>query len=195
MKIAENNDVDILRGNLGTELEVLLKEAIDGSDTAFKKIYELHSGKMYSLCLRYTGGASDTDDVFQEGYIKVFKNLSTYKGAGSFEGWVRKIFVNTCLDHLKKKKSLVFGADIEANEHVHPKAEGDTFGKLENDDLMKIVQQLPGGYRSIVNLYLVEGYSHKEIAGMLHISEGTSKSQLSKARNKLQEIITRTNER
>jgi RNA polymerase sigma factor (sigma-70 family) len=194
MNFAETkNEIDP-QGNDNPDTIVLIERAVQGEESAFRKIYELHSGKMYSLCQRYTGFSGDADDLFQESYLKVFKNLSTYKGAGSFEGWIRRIFVNTCLDHLKKKRTLVFTGHIEENEDLHPVTEGENSSKLQNDDLLKIIQQLPDGYRAIVNLYLVEGFNHREIAEMLNISEGTSKSQLAKAKAKLQEIILRYNE-
>lgn len=186
---------NIAEGNDDNEIAVFIKRALEGDDKAFRHIYELHSGKMYSLCKRYAGATGEEDDLFQEGYIKVYKNLSGYKGLGSFEGWVRRIFVNNCLDHLKKKKNLIFTNNLDENQELHPVVDGEKEIRLSNEDLLKIVQAIPDGYRTIVNLYCIEGYSHKEIADMLHISEGTSKSQLSKARNKLQEIIKKHNGR
>jgi len=172
------------------DLEVLLTMASDGDEKAFRAIYDMLSGKMYSLCLRYAGNSSDADDLFQEGIIRVYKNLSAFKGIGSFEGWARRIFVNVCLDHLKSKQKLIFG---ELNENINATSTELTgIRKLTQADLLKIIQQLPNGYRTIVNLYLVEEYNHREIAEMLGISEGTSKSQLSRAKTILQKSILET---
>lgn len=167
--------------------EVILTMAMDGDEKAFKAIYDMLSGKMYSLCLRYAGNSTDADDLFQEGIIRVYKNLSGFKGTGSFEGWARRIFVNTCLDHLKNKQKLIFSELTDNIDPVDPHLTGIT--NLSQADLLKIIQQLPNGYRTIVNLYLVEEYNHKEIAEMLGISEGTSKSQLSRAKLILQKSI------
>jgi len=181
-------------GNGDSDIGVFIKKTLEGDDNAFRYIYDLYSGKMYSLCRRYAG-VVDADDLFQEGSIKVFRSLANYKGLGSFEGWIRKIFVNTCLDFLKKENKMVFLENIEDKEEIHPSVEAENFITLSSDDLLKIIQSMPDGYRTIVNLYLIEGYSHKEISEMLKINEGTSKSQLSKARAKLQEIILKQNAR
>jgi len=172
--------------------QVMLERAIDGDERAFRKIYDSLSGKMYSLCVRYAGNTNDANDVFQEGFIRVYRSLHAYKGTGVFEGWVRKIFVNTCLDHLKNKQRLLYS---ELNDQIESRASTDLNGidKLSKEELMRIIQQLPNGYRLIVNLYLVEGYSHKEISEMLGIAEGTSKSQLSRARLLLQKEILEKN--
>jgi RNA polymerase sigma-70 factor (ECF subfamily) len=176
------------KSNPDAPLDVLLAMAIQGDERAFRQIYDILSGKMYSLCIRYAGNTNDANDLFQEGIIKLYKSLSTYKGAGSFEGWARKIFVNVCLDSLKKKKRML---TAELTDHTEMPS-GDLTGldKVSNDGLMAIIQQLPDGYRIVVNLYLVEGYNHKEIADMLGISEGTSKSQLSRAKTLLQKNIS-----
>lgn len=181
-------------GNADSDIGVFIKRTLEGDDNAFRYIYDSYSGKMYSLCRRYAG-VSDADDLFQEGSIKVFRSLANYKGLGSFEGWIRRIFVNTCLDFLKKENKIVFMENIEDDEDIHPSVEAENSITLSSDDLSKIIQSMPDGYRTIVNLYLVEGYSHKEISEMLKINEGTSKSQLSKARTKLQEIILKQNAR
>lgn len=170
--------------------EVIHTMAVDGDEKAFKAIYDMLSGKMYSLCLRYAGNKNDADDLFQEGIIRVYKNLDSFKGLGPFEGWARRIFVNTCLDHLKNKQKLIFSELTDSIDVTSTELTG--IRKLTQADLLKIIQQLPNGYRTIVNLYLVEEYNHKEIAEMLGISEGTSKSQLSRAKLILQKNILET---
>jgi RNA polymerase sigma-70 factor (ECF subfamily) len=180
---------DTVTDNPEATLSVYLARAIKGDERAFREIYNLYSSKMYSVCTRYAGNTNDADDVFQEGFIKVYKNLAAFKGLGSFEGWVRKIFVHTCLDFLRRKKDVYRTTDLENKEEMLTADTGDIMVKMSTDELHKIIQGLPHGYRTIVNLYLVEGYSHNEIADMLQISEGTSKSQLSRAKIKLQEVI------
>jgi RNA polymerase sigma factor (sigma-70 family) len=178
-------------GNLSESLSVILSMAVNGDEKAFKAIYDMLSGKMYSLCVRYSGNTHDADDLFQEGIVRLYRNLSKYHGTGSFEGWARRIFVNTCLDLWKNKQKLLF-AELKDNNDT-PAKELNGIDKLSKADLVKIIQQLPNGYRLIVNLYLVEGYSHKEIGEMLGISEGTSKSQLSRAKVILQKSILEIN--
>lgn len=179
------------QGNLSMPLSVLIQKAIEGNETAFREIYSMLSGKMYSLCVRYTGSTHDADDVFQDGLIRLYRNLNKYQGTGSFEGWSRRIFVNSCLDHLKTKQKLLY-AELSDNTDV-PVKELNGVDRLTQSDLHKVIQELPNGYRLIVNLYLVEGYTHKEIGEMLSISEGTSKSQLSRAKVILQKNILAIN--
>lgn len=136
------------------------------------------------------GNSTEADDVFQDAFVKIYRWLGDYSGEGSFEGWMRKIFVNTCIDHLKhRNEGILIATDLENNLPLHPVAEGHADVKLSNEDLLKAMQKMPLGYKMIVNLYLVEGYSHKEISELLHISEGTSKSQLSRGKLKLKEIM------
>ncbi len=193
MVIKGDRKINSEKSNPGHPFSVLLTMAIQGDEKAFRAIYDMLSGKMYSLCLRYAGNAYDANDFFQEGIIRVYKNLSAFKGAGSFEGWARKIFVNTCLDLIKNKQKAVFD-ELDENLRV---TSGEIQGleKLSQTELLKMIQQLPNGYRTVVNLYLVEEYNHKQIAEMLGISEGTSKSQLSRAKTLLQKSITDVNGR
>jgi RNA polymerase sigma factor (sigma-70 family) len=179
------------QGNLSLPLSVLIQMAIQDDEKAFREIYDMLSGKMYSLCVRYTGNSHDADDVFQEGLIRLYRNLNKYQGTGSFEGWARRIFVNSCLDYLKSKQKLLY-AELSDNTDV-PTSDLSGIDKLSQADLLKVIQKLPSGYRLVVNLYLVEGYNHKEIGEMLGISEGTSKSQLSRARVILQKNIAEIN--
>lgn len=176
--------------NPDAPIEVILSMSIDGDEKAFRAIYDMLSGKMYSLCLRYAGNSTDADDLFQEGIIRVYKHLSGFKGLGSFEGWARRIFVNVCLDYLKNKQKLIFNELHENIDNTSTELTG--IGKLTQADLLKIIQRLPNGYRTIVNLYLIEEYNHREIAEILGISEGTSKSQLSRAKTILQKSILET---
>lgn len=174
--------------NASPYFEVLAQEASRGDNQSFQQIYDAISGKMYALCLRYAGNADDANDWFQEGFIKLYRNLGTFRGEGSFEGWAKRVFVNTCIDCLKNRFPLsrvINNDDIDITSNDLP-----GYDKLANEDLMKLIQQLPDGYRTVVNLYFVEGYSHKEISKMLNISEEGSRSQLFRARTVLQKLLT-----
>lgn len=172
--------------NRASDNIVFIQKAMDGDQSAFRQIYEDISGKMYSLCLRYISDAEEAKDVFQDGFIKLYRNLGHYRFEGSFEGWARRIFVTTCLDHLKKKR-----LDTEDIKDGYETAGNftDAVDKLSLDKLMEVIQSLPDGHRTIVNLSLVEELSHKEIAELLNITESNSKSRLHKARIVLKEKL------
>ena len=165
----------------------LIKGCLEGDRRAQEYLYQRFSPKMYGVCLRYAGKAEDAQDILQNGFVKVFKNLHMYRGDGSFEGWIRRIFVNTAIEHYRRQVNLY--PVTENHENLLETKEVSAFDSLSVKDLMKIIQQLSPGYRTVFNLYVVEGYSHKEIAEMIGISEGTSKSQLARAKGVLQNII------
>ena len=152
-----------------------------------EELYRRFSPKMYAVCLRYAGNAEEAEDILQEGFIKVFKKLNSFRSEGSFEGWVRRIFVNTAIEHFRRKRYLMPVTEKEENT-----IEGKYLSVLDDlaaRDIMMLVQDLSPGYRTVFNLYVVEGYTHKEIADMMNISEGTSKSQLSRAKVILQDMV------
>lgn len=138
--------------------------------------------------MRYAGRSEEADDMLQNGFIRVFEKLSTFQGTGSLEGWVRKIMVNESLTYLRKNKAMQMNVDINDAKYSIP-GHSHVGESLNEKDLLKMIQQLPAGFRTVFNLYAIEGYSHKEIAGQLGISEGTSKSQYSRAKTHLQNII------
>ncbi|HTI08505.1 MAG TPA: sigma-70 family RNA polymerase sigma factor [Puia sp.] len=173
--------------NAGALFGVLAEKASGGDQRSFQQIYDAIAGKMYSLCLRYAGNAEDANDWFQEGCVKLYRNLGNFRGDGSFEGWARRIFVGTCIDSIKKR-NLLFPAIREGMDVASDDLTG--YDNLTNEDLMRFIRQLPDGYRTVVNLYLVEGYNHKEIGDLLHISEEGSRSQLFRARVLLQKMLT-----
>lgn len=151
------------------------------------ELYNRFAPKMFGVCLRYAGNTEEAEDILQEGFIKVFNKMNSYRGEGSFEGWIRRIFVNTAIEHFRKKIYLQPITETEENT-----VEGKYLSVLDNlaeKDIIQLVQQLSPGYRTVFNMYVVEGYSHKQIAEMLGISEGTSKSQLSRAKAILQELV------
>lgn len=147
-------------------------------------LYKHYSGKMYALCCRYIPSKMEAEDVLVTAFTKVFERIEQYKGEGSFEGWLRRVIVNESLTYLRRNKNMYLETDIEAVDKEPDLAKLES--NLEVDDLMKLIGLLPTGYRMVFNLYAIDGYSHKEIAEQLGISENTSKSQLSRARTVLQ---------
>jgi len=142
---------------------------------------------MYGVCLRYASNADEAEDILQEGFIKVFKKLDSYRAEGSFEGWIRRIFVNTAIEYFRRK---TYQQPItEQHENTVEGRSLSALDSLAERDILKLVQELSPGYRTVFNLYVIEGYTHKEIGDLLHISEGTSKSQLSRAKLALQELV------
>ena len=175
--------------NNAVPIPLLIIESRRGNQRIQKLLYEQFAEKMYAVCFRYTKNASDAEDILQEGFIKVFKNLDKYRGDGSFEGWIRKIITRTAITHLtyNKKLSLQTGLD-----HVFEDNENNILDKLAEKDIVGIITKLPPGYRKIFMLYVIEGYNHREIAGILGCSEGNCKSQFYRSRTRLQKILKKT---
>jgi len=150
-------------------------------------LYKQTAPKMLAVCMRYAKDRMEAEDVLQMGYIKVFQKIKEYRGDGSFEGWIRRVMVNTAIESYRKNlRSLNI---VEIDEAYEQPSTGFDFGTLGMQDLMKVIQKLADGYRMVFNMYAIEGYSHKEIGETLGISEGASKSQLSRARAILKEEI------
>jgi RNA polymerase sigma-70 factor (ECF subfamily) len=165
----------------------LIQGCLEGNPKMQELLYRQFSPKMYAVCLRYSGNPEDAQDILQEGFIKVFRNLGRFRGEGSFEGWIRRIFVNTAIEHYRKTLNMY--PITESQENRMEDRDWSAFDKLAIKDLIKLIQGLSPGYRTVFNLYVIEGYTHKEIAGMLGINEGTSKSQLARAKVILQNLI------
>jgi len=144
---------------------------------------------MLSVCVRYVTESGDTRDLLQEGFIKLFTKIDSFSGTGAFGGWVRRIFVTTALEHLRQNDALKQSSSIEEYGNYIENADTSVLEKISADDLMKCIAGLPDGYRTVFNLYAIEGYSHAEIAEMLNISEGTSRSQFMRARKILQKNL------
>ena len=166
----------------------LIESCIKGDRASQKAIYARLAPRMLPLCMRYVGDRSLAEDVLQDGFITLFTHLDSYKGNGSFEGWARKIFVTTALMELRKKDALKMSDELDTVRSMKADlpSQGQNIGYKE---LMKLVMQLPAGFRTVFNMYAVEGYSHKEIGDILGISESTSRTQLSRARICLQNMI------
>lgn len=176
-----------LTGNHNISESDLIRGSIDGDRRMQEELYRRFSPKMYAVCLRYASNSDEAQDILQDGFIKVFKKLDSFRGEGSFEGWVRRIFVNTAIEHFRRKKYMQPVTEKEENT-----IEGkyvSVLDELAERDILELVTQLSPGYRTVFNMYVVEGYSHKEIGEMLGISEGTSKSQLSRAKAILQDMV------
>jgi RNA polymerase sigma-70 factor (ECF subfamily) len=167
----------------------LIAACMKGNIVAQQQLYEKYAGKMLGLCLRYAGTREVARDLLHEGFIRLLNKIKTYKGEGSFEGWMRKLFINTALEYLRKKDALKQYEDYTASLLA---ADDSVFEKIAADELMEKIAALPDGYRAVFNLYAVEGYSHQEIAALLNISENTSRSQYMRARNYLQKTIRET---
>ena len=163
----------------------LIKKCIDGDQKAQRSLFEMFAPKMLGVCLRYAKNRAQAEDVLQDGFIKVFNSLSKYSGSGSLEGWIRRIMVNTSLDQIRKEVKF---QDNIGYDDVDYKIETNSFilEGLMAEDLLQLVNSMPDGYKAVFNLFAIEGYSHKEIAEELFISESTSKSQYSRARTFLQ---------
>lgn len=165
----------------------LIEGSMNGDRHAQELLYNKYSGKMYGVCLRYAGNESDANDILQEGFIKVFKNLSKYRGDGSFEGWIRRIMVNTSIEHFRRKKNTF--SITETQERSVEDESLNALDQLDLKDLLEVINRLPEGYKMVFNMHVVEGYAHKEIAEKLGITEGTSKSQLARAKGVLKKML------
>lgn len=161
----------------------------NGNPKAQHKLYEIFAPKMLSLCLGYTSCKEEAEDLVQEGFIKVFKYLHQFTGQGNFEGWMRRIFINTAIEFLRKRIFVERLGDSDGLEIKVPGSSG--YDTLAHADLQKMIMSLSDGYRTIFNMYVVEGFSHREIANILNITESTSKSQLSRAKIILQKSLSR----
>lgn len=171
----------------------IIKGCIKQDRASQKALYEMFYGKMMGVCMRYARDRDEAKDMTQEGFLKVFNNLRTFGHNGSFEGWVRRIMVNTAIDHLRRNKQYLIVSTVRATDVADNTAEEDEsenfMASINKEDILKAVQQLTPAYRTVFNLYVVEGYSHKQIAELLEISEGTSKSNLAKARFNLRKNL------
>ena len=173
--------------NAAISIPQLIHGSIQGNSKMQKLLYHQFSAKMYGVCLRYANNSDDAQDLLQEGFIKVYRNLEKFRKEGSFEGWVRRVFVNTAIEHYRRKINL--NTISEKEERTIEDGAWNVLDHLAEKDIIQLVQELSPGYRSVFNMYVIEGYSHKEIGNILEISEGTSKSQLARAKAILQKKV------
>ena len=171
----------------------LIESCINGDRKSQKDLFDRFAGKMFSLCKRYARNVQESEDMLQEAFVKVFNSLDKYSYKGSFEGWIRRIVVNTCLRYLEKDKISFENFDLveySASNVIQSSA----IDNLAEEELLNLIAKLPDGYKMVFNLYVIEGYSHKEIAEMIGIGESTSRSQLVKARKLLKDLLIQHNE-
>jgi len=168
--------------------EQLIRSCIRGDAPSQKEVFVRYSSRMLGVCHRYARTPSDAEDILQDAFIKVFDKMDQFKFEGSFEGWIRKIVVNTAL---KKYTVMRYDREVNGIDNLQKENAEDpsAYNHLSQKDLLKLINSLPDGYRMIFNLHVIEGYPHEEIAEMLGIQPGTSRSQLVKARNMLQKQI------
>jgi len=172
--------------------DIIIKGCIDGDRRSQQALYEHFYGKMMAVCMRYAKDPDESLDMFQEAFIKVFKNLPKYGKKGSFEGWIRRIMVNTSIDHIRKNKKHNQMLELDDKHGSFVIDEEEDAGILEHvsfKDLLDMVQFLSPAYRTVFNMYIVDGFTHQEIADELKINIGTSKSNLAKAKQKLKKML------
>jgi RNA polymerase sigma-70 factor (ECF subfamily) len=168
--------------------EEIINGCIHKNTACQQLLFDKYAGSLLSICRRYARDPADAEDILQEAFIKIFANIGQYRFAGSFEGWIKKITVNYCLKYLQKKR-IEFKDSTETEAKQNKSIEPEILSSLSEEELIKMISNLPDGYRLVFNLYVIEGYDHNEIAGMLNIKATTSRSQLIKARRLLQKQI------
>ncbi len=170
--------------------EAILKGCLNNDPVAQRELYNRYSAKMLAVCYRYGHSREDAEDMLQEGFIKVFMQIHTFENRGAFEGWIRRIIVHTCINILKKNKKfnesvdIIYATGMQVREETIPAI-------IQAKQVVECIRLLPIGYRTVLNLYAVEGYSHREIADMLDIEESTSRSQYTRARAMLEDILVK----
>jgi RNA polymerase sigma factor (sigma-70 family) len=170
--------------------EAILQGCLKNDAIAQRELYNRYSPKMLAVCYRFAHKREDAEDMLQEGFIKVFSQIHTFQNKGAFEGWVRRIIVHTCINNLKKNKrfnesvDLMHAGSIQVREESVPSI-------VQAKQVVECIRMLPLGYRTVLNLYAIEGYSHKEIGEMLDIEESTSRSQYTRAKQMLEDILIR----
>ena len=169
------------------EYKDLVESCVKGDRQAQRNLYDIFSKRMYMVCLRYTKSQQEAEDVLQDSFIKIFKNLKGYRGESRLDYWIKRVVINTALNSQRKKLYMYPMVDIDdvKNEYDQSKV----FSNFQMEELLSMIRELPTGCQTVFNLFAIEGYSHKEIAEMLEVSEGTSKSQFARARKLLQERI------
>lgn len=172
--------------------QALISGCIRKEVSAQRALYDRYSPKMLAVCYRYAVNREDAEDMLQEGFIKVFLQIKSYEGRGSFEGWIRRIIVHTCINHLKKHKKFQDNLDL-IHAHGLPTRAESIPSIVQAKQVSECIRLLPVGYRTVLNLYALEGYSHREIAQILDIEESTSRSQYTRAKNLLETILIQRN--
>jgi RNA polymerase sigma-70 factor (ECF subfamily) len=170
--------------------EAIVQGCLKQQAAAQKALYVKYSAKMLAVCYRYGHNREDAEDMLQEGFIKVFSQIHTFKGQGAFEGWIRRIMVHTCINILKKHKKFNESVDITQASGLHTRDEV-VPSIIQAKQVVECIRLLPIGYRTVLNLYAIEGFSHKEIGQILDIEESTSRSQYTRAKAMLEDLLVR----
>jgi RNA polymerase sigma-70 factor (ECF subfamily) len=170
--------------------EIMLQGCMRNDPAAQQELYARYSPKMLTVCYRYARNREDAEDMLQEGFIKVFTQIRQFQNRGALEGWIRKIMVHTCINSLKKNKKFSESVDIIYANSI-PVREDAIPSILQAKQVIECIRLLPMGYKTVLNLYAIEGYSHKEIGDMLDIEESTSRSQYTRAKAMLEDILIR----
>lgn len=168
--------------------QTILVGCLNNDPSAQRELYNRYSPKMLSVCYRFGNNREDAEDMLQEGFIKVFTQIHTFQNKGAFEGWIRRIIVHTCINFLKKNKKFSNSIDLDQADYLEVKEETMP-SVMQSRQIIECIRLLPVGYRTVLNLYALEGYSHKEIAEMLDIEESTSRSQYTRAKVMLEAIL------
>jgi RNA polymerase sigma factor (sigma-70 family) len=166
----------------------MISESVSGNQKMQQLLYQKYAPAMYNICLRYTKNATEAEDILQDGFIKVFRNLHNFRGNGCFEGWLKKIISHTAISYFRSASRKIYSRQTDLNYFIEDN-EYSVLDRLAEKDIVNTVTKLPTGYRTIFILYVIEGYSHKEIAGILGCSEGNCKSQLNRSRMHLQKML------
>ena len=172
-----------------TDEQELIAAVRRGEAKAQKTLYERFAPTMFAVCSRYAPDSDTAKDLLQDGFVKLFTKIDSYAGLGSFEGWMRRVFVTTCLEFLRQNNALKFAASIDDQIVQVADVEATVVEQLSARELMALINELSDGYRTVFNMYVIEGYSHAEIAEILGVSEVTSRTQYMRARNILQKWI------
>ena len=172
--------------------EAILQGCLRNEASAQKELYNKYSPKMLAVCYRFGHNKEDAEDMLQEGFIKVFSQIHTFRSQGAFEGWIRRIIVHTCINNLKKNKKFNESVDL-IHATSHQIREESVPSIVQAKQVVECIRLLPLGYRTVLNLYAIEGYSHKEISIVLEIEESTSRSQYTRAKQMLEDILIRKN--
>lgn len=168
--------------------EQLVAGCLKGDTIAQKALYQTYAGKMMSICMRYAPDREQAQDILQDGFVKVFQKIGHFRADGPLGGWIARTMVNTALDQIRRNKPFDHSVDLTEAEHLHASDE-QAVSAMSTTELITLIQALPTGYRTVFNLFVIEGYPHKAIGEMLGISENTSKSQFMKARAYLRKLL------
>ena len=170
--------------------QTLIAGCLQNDAAAQRELYNRYSPKMLSVCYRFAHNREDAEDMLQEGFIKVFTQMHTFQNKGAFEGWIRRIIVHTCINFLKKHKKFSDSVELDYANTINVKEES-LPSLMQAKQIVEAIRLLPIGYRTVLNLYAIEGYSHKEIGEMLDIQESTSRSQFTRAKVLLEQVLVK----